>query len=98
MSFFKLCPLPADICGLVLDFVFTVDPDNYKKCVYEAQHHVWYATELCGTWCADMRPSDYSALVKQRTRYEKLTRPLGYYHNAPYWELFIWSKKHPCFV
>ena len=63
MSFFKLCPLPADICGLVLDFVFTVDPDNYKRCVYEAQHHVWYATELCGTWCADMRPSDYSALA-----------------------------------
>ena len=48
MSFFKDCPLPSDICGIVLDFVHTAHPDNYKRCIHEAQHYVWYATELCG--------------------------------------------------
>ncbi|HIB87791.1 TPA: hypothetical protein EYO57_11410 [Candidatus Poribacteria bacterium] len=88
MSFFKSCPLPADLCGLILDFVYTVDQDSYKRCVYEAQHHVWYATELCGVWCADMKPHSYTALVKQRTAHEDLTRPMGYYQRAPYWDLF----------
>ena len=88
MSFFTNCPLPNDICGIVLDFVYTAHPDNYKRCIHEAQHHVWYATELCGIWCDDLRPSDYHKLVTMRNPIEIETRPIGYYTVAPYWELF----------
>ena len=88
MSFFKSCPLPADLCGLVMDFVHTVDPRSYQKCIYESQHHIWYATMLCGAWCGDMRPSDYKTLVTTRDHYDINSAPLGFYTQIPYWELF----------
>jgi len=89
MSFFSVCPLPTDLCGIVLDFVYMADSRNYKRCIYEAQHYVWYATELCGEWCGDMRPSDYNTLVTMRAPIEIETRPLGYYHHLLYSDLFI---------
>lgn len=88
MSFFKECPLPADLCHIVMDFVHTADPRTYQKVIYEAQHYIWYCTELCGAWCQDMRPSEYHVLVKERDADEIRTRPLGYYQNLKFWKLF----------
>ena len=88
MSFFNECPLPADLCHVVMDFVHTSDPRNYQKCIHEAQHYIWYCTELCGAWCGDMRPSEYKDMVRSRDADEIRTRPLGYYQNLLFWELF----------
>ena len=88
MSFFNECPLPADLCHIVMDFVHTAPKENYQKVIHEAQHYIWYATELCGAWCGDMRPSEYHVMVKQREPYEIRTRPLGYYQNLLFWKLF----------
>ena len=89
MLIFELCPIPADLTHIICDFVFMVDKTKYQRCIHEAQHYIWYTTELCGQWCYDLRPSDYKALVKNRDPIEIRTRPLGYYQNAPYWELFL---------
>ena len=88
MSFFNECPLPADLCHIVMDFVHTTDPRSYQKVIHEAQHYIWYATELCGAWCQGMRPSEYRDMVKDRDQDEIRTRPLGYYQNVLFWELF----------
>ena len=88
MSFFQVCPLPTDICHVVMDFVHMREETNYQKCIYEAQHYVWYATELCGIWANDMRPSEYKMFIQGREPAEIACCPLGHYHWLPYWNLF----------
>ncbi len=93
MSLFRqLHMLPRDAVDIVIDFAYTRDEDNWKRCTYEVLHWPWVGRCYGGLFSL-MSPSNYQMLVRLQRTTPTVRDMLGVYTVLPNW----WYFRIPCY-
>ena len=90
MSLFAL-PIPRDLVEIVIDFIHTPPPEQYKMVCYELLHYACCCSELSQEWTPPL-PSDYKFfmhLTGESFEWQRTNFPMGAFRFIHYSRFFL---------